>query len=411
MNAASTEQLLSRVGQNQLTVKKRFSQYQRSIFIVFSLLFSLLFFQQTFSQLNDPYSGYTCDEDENCPWIKDSTHFITPGSDTNCSYTVYYKYRTCNLYLELQPTAVRTPGDSACSNSMQFYGDTLENQRMEQLLKTAERKLVVKFFNEFVQTLDTNDIPAYTAKIVGDSVTSILKFKIGFYRPACRGICISYGRLNSFNPVNSVYGKWYNCGTQCCELISYLAIDTINPMTTITPPGFYKDTNYIRVAYERGVTTDSCTTSEPSTSCPPTTLSTTVIRFKNCRNYCVDSIVAGGFGVYGPDAHDPYILPNFDKSKTGVLNLNEMPFLSEKVFSAIPDNILLETSNDIVVNITSDILRVKIVSLAGVELQNIPILFGRTFMTISLQSLQNGLYMLVMESKSGISSKPLIIAK
>ena len=392
-------------------MKKCFSSSKHCIFAFLIVISNLLFFQPTKAQLYNPFCGFTCDDDEACQWTNDSSQFISPGPDTNCKYTAYYKYRNCKGYLELQPTAVRHPGTTSCAGAMMFYGDTLQNQRMEQLLKTAEHDLVIKFFNEFISTLDSNRRKVYTSRILGDTMIVDSAYKLGFYRPACRGICISYGRPNSSSAINSVYGKWYNCSNQCCEIISYLAIDTINPITTITPQGFYNDSNYIRVKYERGVRTDTCTSSTPCYTCDLKSISTNVIRFKNCRNYCVDSAIGGGFGVYGPDHYDPFILPYFDKTKSGVFNLNEMPFISEKVFSAIPDNILLETANDIIVNVSSDVLAVKIVNVSGVVLQNIPMTVGKSFATIPIHSLQNGMYVLVFETLQGTSSKPLIISK
>lgn len=141
------------------------------------------------------------------------------------------------------------------------------------------------------------------------------------------------------------------------------------------------------------------------------TFNTNVIRFKNCRNYCVDSLVPGG-SVYGPDHYDPYGISSYDNSRFGVININEMPFISDKLIKEIPNDIILElTNNDIVVNVSEDVLSVKVVSLTGEVLLNTTAISGKTFQMISLQSFQNGLYLLVFETRNGTTTKPLIIAK
>ncbi|MBL8005093.1 MAG: T9SS type A sorting domain-containing protein [Candidatus Kapabacteria bacterium] len=443
-------------------MKKCFSSSKHCVFIFLFILSNLLFFQPSQAQLSNPYDVYTCDDDEGCPWINDSTEFVSPGPDPSCMYTVYYKYRNCNGYLELQPTAVRHPGTTACQGAIQFYGDTLVIQRIEQLLKTAELDLVSKFFDDFYNplpigeqvkykvTLDTFIVgtmvscdtsncdmeyfrsladsfhvtidcfnPNLTCSEVRYDTTYIplrgdSTYKIGFYRPACRGICISYGRIDSLNPINSVYGKWYNCGTGCCEIISELSYyDYDDYPDNIIPkyPYYFYDGNYVRTSYTRGVA-DTCQTLTPSTSCPTMSFNTNVIRFKNCRNYCVDSSVGNGYGVYGPDHYDPYGISSNDNSRFGVVNLNEMPFISDKIIKEIPNDIILElTNNDIVVNTTEDVLSVKVVSLTGEVLLNTNTIQGKTFQIISLQSFQNGLYLLVFETKNGTTTKPLIIAK
>jgi hypothetical protein len=108
----------------------------------------------------------------------------------------------------------------------------------------------------------------------------------------------------------------------------------------------------------------------------------------------------------------PFGLSNFDKSKTGVFNLDEMPFISEKDFASIPDNILLEsTSDEIVVANTSEIVSIKIITMTGAELKRISIKSNKFYIPVNTSSLQNGLYLLLFETKNGIVSKPIIIAK
>jgi uncharacterized protein YlzI (FlbEa/FlbD family) len=108
----------------------------------------------------------------------------------------------------------------------------------------------------------------------------------------------------------------------------------------------------------------------------------------------------------------PFGLSNFDKSKTGVFNLDEMPFISEKDIASIPDNTLLEsTSNEIVVTNTSEIVSLKIITIRGNELLRINVQPYKYYIPVNTISLQNGMYLIVIESKNGITTKPLIIAR
>ncbi|MBL8003583.1 MAG: T9SS type A sorting domain-containing protein [Candidatus Kapabacteria bacterium] len=403
-------------------VSKNPFQFQRIAFAILFILSNLLFFQPTQAQVLDPFDGFTCDSIVDCPWVNDSLEFTAPGPNPNCKYTYYFKKRICSQplnYLQLQPTAVRIKENSACDTSLMFYGDTLHNQRMEQLMKTAEKALVAYFFNDYYHSLQGLWQSGFWAKVIDGTYVEpayVLAhpLAIGFVRPACRGICISYERNNATSPVKSVYGKWYNCSTTCCNIVhEFLYNPFPNGSDTTIPAGHYTDTNYVRVAWE-AVTINQCSSNPtPNTSCEPATSETKIIRFKNCRSYCIDSSYDDiNLGLYGPSYYDTYGLPNFDKSKTGVFNLDELPFISEKDFASIPDNILLESKSDeIVVGNTSEIVSIKILNLSGNEVQRIKVQPNKYYIPIYTSSLQNGMYLIVIESKNGIKTKPLIIAR
>lgn len=108
---------------------------------------------------------------------------------------------------------------------------------------------------------------------------------------------------------------------------------------------------------------------------------------------------------------DPFGL-SFNENKKGVVNLDEMPYFSDKFIKSLSDDVLLESrSNEVIVNVTEEILLVKIVTINGVELLKMRNKIGNNLLPISLHSLQNGLYLLVIESKDGVTSKPIIISK
>jgi hypothetical protein len=217
-----------------------------------------------------------------------------------------------------------------------------------------------------------------------------------------------------------VYGKWYNCGTECCFIVHQLCFNRFpNGSDTTIPSGYFTDGSYVRQQYipfnrdTNNINKKCSSNPTPNTSCEPSSIETRVIRFKNCRSFCSDSLINDTTGVgYGPSYFDTYGLPNFDKSKNGIYNIDEMPFISGKDISSIPDNILLETkSNEIVITNTSDILSIKIINISGVVLQRVNMNLNQFYIPIITGSLPNGMYLIVIESKNGIDTKPLIIAR
>jgi hypothetical protein len=413
--------IMNVLNKNLRIVQNHFPLLQRLAFVILFIISNLLFFQQTQAQPLDPFDGYTCDNLENCTWVNDSLEFIVPGPDTNCKAILYYKHRYCAdplNYIQLQPTAVRINENTACDVALLFYGDTLVTQRIEQLMKIGERELVSNLFNDFYDNLTSLEKSAITAKVIGDTnvfQTSGFPYAIGFIRPACRGICINYIRDDSVSVINSLYAKWNNCGEGCCHIIHDLAYNPFpNGSDTIIPDGYYTYNNYVRIQYRRQGSSGECNNPPtPNTSCNPATSDTNIVRFRYCKNYCTDtSYMNNDLGLYGPSYYDTFGLSFFDKSKTGIYNLDEMPYISEKEISTIPDNILLESkSNEIVIGNTYEIVSIKIVTMRGNELQRINVQPNKFYIPINTSSLQNGMYLIVIESKNGITTKPLIIAR
>ncbi|MBL8005269.1 MAG: T9SS type A sorting domain-containing protein [Candidatus Kapabacteria bacterium] len=111
-------------------------------------------------------------------------------------------------------------------------------------------------------------------------------------------------------------------------------------------------------------------------------------------------------------SYHSFILENLDKDKNGLINKNEMPYFSDKFIKSLSNDVLLESrANEVIVKVSEEILSVKIVSINGVELLKMRNKIGNDILPISLQSLQNGLYLLVIESKDGVITKPIIISK
>jgi len=210
------------------------------------------------------------------------------------------------------------------------------------------------------------------------------------------GICISYNRTDSNSAISSVYAKWYNCGTACCEIISSFC--NVSSLTNI-PSEYLNDGYSARIDVDVNYTGECNTT--PDTSCPASSFNTRITRFKSCRDYCQDV-----------DGLDPFGITHIEKTK-GVINLDEMPYFSDNLMKTLPNDVLLEsTTNDLIINISEDIFSVKIVTLNGSEILNYRTKQSMKFVPISLHSLQNGLYLLVIEStKDGVITKPIIIQR
>jgi len=390
-------------------LSKNLITFQRIAFVLLFVLSNLLFFQPTHAQLDNPYSGYACGDTTECPWTNDSLSFPTPG-DPTCNSTLYFKRRVCNGELELQPTAVSNYG---CS--MIFYGDTNSTDRMEQLLKLGERLLVNKEFTDFYNALDTNTQKTYWAYFVFTSptdstLTSISKFKIIFQRPQCRGVCIQYNRPNPWSAITSSYAKWYNCGNACCKVTSEFALDTFAIDTSFyMPPEYYrqrfyigeKERNIIRTEFNVETTGECDTITQEQ--CPSTTLPNRVFKQRECRDYCLPEHTNG---------IDAFGLSSFEKKKNGVVNMDEMPYFTDKHIQTLPiDAILESTSKEIIVDVSGELSTVRIVSLDGTTLMKLETIKGSRFQVLPTNNLQNGLYLLVIETKTGITTKPVIIAK
>lgn len=381
---------------------------------VFVFLFANLFYiQESKAQLFNPYSGYTCDVQEGYPWRNDSLVLPFPAPNQACLYKFYFKVRfkncTDSLHLEVQPVGVLLDYSlGTCSNSIKnFYSDTNASHRIESLLRLADRTMV--FNHNTMMTLpwrvgDTNlykgyyvyDTVSLTPLIIDSTLTSDSVLRTSFIRPACRGICISYNRPDSLSAMTSVYAKWYNCGNACCEIISSFC--NISSLTNV-PPEYLNDGRSARIDFEVNYSGDCGTT--PDSVCTIISLNTQVTRFKDCRNYCED-----------PEGLDPYGLQNFDKTQSGVYKLNENPYITDQFLRSIQENILLETTtNEIIIYFSEEVQTIKIVSISGVELQNQKISSGQMSHQLSFSTLQNGLYLLVIESKNNIITKPIIIAK
>lgn len=393
-------------------LKKCFSSSKHCVFAILFVLSNLLFFQTTQAQdvqLNDPYDGFDCGDTTECPWENDSLEILTPGT-TNCYSKLYYKKRTCNGILEIQPKAANNPG---CA--MIFYGDTNSTDRLEQLLKLAEKDLVQKEFTSFFNSRDSANKKHYSAYFFFSNPTdsaliSDSTFKIIFNRPQCRNTCIQYSR-DSASPITSAYAEWVNCGEACCKVTSELALDTFkfNNPGFYMPPEYYRgrrrdtivDSNYVRVNKEVELYGAYCTT-YMNLNCPNNSLPTKVFKQRECRDYCTEEFL-NGIDVFG--------LPSTDNSRLGVINMNKLPFLSEKEISTIPNDILLEaTTNEIIVEVSIEVHTIKVITLEGVVVKSI-INKNVGFQSISTTNLQNGFYLLIIETKNGTISKPIIIAK
>ena len=385
---------------------------QIAIAILF-ILTNLLFFQPSQAQLFDPYSGFTCDAGQGCKgWGKDSLRLYLPAPNQDCAYKFYFKFRfkDCDSnHLEIQPVGILLDYElQNCNASVgAFYGDTNNIHRIESLLRLADREMV--FNHNLIMSLswrigDTNAYKGYFVYdtvsliplIVDSTLTSDSSLKTTFIRPTCRGICISYNRTDSNSAISSVYAKWYNCGNACCEIISSFC--NVSSLTNI-PSEYLNDGYSARINVEVN-NTGECNTS-PDTSCPSSSFNTRITRFKSCRDYCQDV-----------DGLDPFGITHIENTK-GVINIDEMPYFSDKLIKNLSNDKLLEsTSDNLIINISEDILSVKIVSINGIELLKFKSQKGNEFLPISLHSLQNGLYLLVLETtKDGIVTKPIIISR
>jgi len=211
-----------------------------------------------------------------------------------------------------------------------------------------------------------------------------------------RGICISYFRTDSNSTIDSVYAKWHNCGTACCKVVSTFC--NIEDLPNV-PSEYLNDGISARITVD--VTYTGSCGSTPSVACPNTSTNSKITKFKSCFDYCQDE-----------NGLDPFGLSNFDKYQSNIVKLNEMQVFSDKFLQSTPDNVLFESSyNNLNISVSEDVVSVKIVSLSGNVLKSIDVKNGTKTVNLSLNSITNGLYLLVFESKNDIISKPLIIAK
>lgn len=108
----------------------------------------------------------------------------------------------------------------------------------------------------------------------------------------------------------------------------------------------------------------------------------------------------------------PFIFPNLDKGKNGLVKLNDKQVFSDKYLQSAADNIMFESmSNNLNLSVSEDVVSIKLVTLTGNVLKSINVNNGTKTVNLPLSSVTNGLYLLVFESKNTIVSKPLIIAK
>jgi hypothetical protein len=419
------------VGINAMSlVKKCFSSSKHCLFVLLFVLSNLLFFQPTQAQTFDHYSGYTCDDTTGCrAWANDSLVLYLPPPNQDCHYKYFFKWRDidCKQYdtvicggipvltrrynsLEIQPVAILLDFvNSDCGAGVKaFYGDTNNIHRIESLMRLADKTAA------FNHAKSMSSCPPYTEAeqdqfkgyfvydtislsplVIDSTLTSDTALTMIFTRPACRGICISYFRADSNSTIDSVYAKWHNCGTACCEVISTFC--NIEDLPNV-PSEYLNDGISARINVEVNYT-GSCDTT-PSVACPNSSTNKKVTKFKSCFDYCQDENGLDPFGL------------SFNENKKGVVNIDEMPYFSDKFIKSLSNDVLLESrTNEVIVKVTEEILSVKIVSINGVELLKMRNKIGNDILPISLHSLQNGLYLLVIESKDGVTTKPIIISK
>jgi len=405
-------------------------QFQRIAFVLLFVLSNLLFFQPT--QAQDPFDGYTCDEQEGCrSWGYDTLYLYLPAPNEDCHYMYIFKWRdlVCKQLdsawcggqdsvvarkpgiLEFQPVAVLIDFvNSNCgANVKTFYGDTNNIHRIESLMRLADKTAA------FNHAKSMRTCPSYSVAeqalfkgyfvydtislsplVIDSTLSSDTVLKMTFTRPACRGICISYFRADSNSSIDSVYAKWHNCGTACCEVISSFC--NIEDLPNV-PSEYLNDGISARINVEVNYTGDCSST--PSVVCPNSSMNTKVTKFNSCFDYCQDE-----------NGLDPFGLSNVDKNQSNVVKLNDKQVFSDKFLQSAADNVMFEsTSNNLNLSVSEDVISIKLVSLTGNVLKSINVSNGAKTVNLTLSSATNGLYFLVFESKNSIVSKPLIIAK